>query len=541
MTEALQQIMSSATAEQKSVIENASASAVIISCPGSGKTFTTALRMAQRLKNWQSRCSGIALLSHTNIAINSFEEQFRELGYIALPKLPHFVGTLDGFITQFLLSNFGHIVMKCSRQPSLVNGNEKFLSNQQQLNVQFAKGVSGQFPINIGELMIGLNTNGTPYIYSSQGKGMALPKIPVDALKSLNAMGKQGFYTHDHARYWGAKVLDEMPKVCAAIARRFPEIIVDEAQDTNPWQQHILCKLEEAGAKLMLVGDPDQAIFEFGLGNATHLKQHKAQQGVDEKKLSKNLRSNQAIVTATKNFGTATDMSSDKICNADWQGAYIIGYDVGEEHLITAKFQQSAIQAGLSLEECVVIARSRDVVNRLRGDHTNFDNTITHRFAQAALQRDYYKNPREAFETCKQLILSLCEATQQWREIERNNDTAELRKEFRKKLWNYVRDSQNGLPCASLKAKTEWQPKLKGSLATICQDLVSLVEGFTYPQTLGNKITIKNLNDNPVISSAATGTKHSVQVNTVHGVKGDTFDAALYVMKKIFLPAFIIS
>jgi len=55
------------TSEQRDVVEHASASAAIIACPGSGKTFTTARRMEYRLRTWKSRDSGIALLSHTNV------------------------------------------------------------------------------------------------------------------------------------------------------------------------------------------------------------------------------------------------------------------------------------------------------------------------------------------------------------------------------------------------------------------------------------------------------------------------------------------
>lgn len=530
MTTNFQEVMEKATAEQKSVIEDASPSAAIISCPGSGKTFTTALRMAHRLNNWQSRYSGIALLSHTNIAINSFEKQFREIGYPALPKLPHFVGTLDGFITRFLLSNFGHIVMGCSRPPTLVNGTEGFLSNQQQLNVMFAKKPKGQFPISVAQLRVGLNNDGTAYLFTTHGKGETLPKNPTDALKALATLGKQGFYSHDHARYWGAKILEQLPKLCEILARRFPEIIVDEAQDTNPWQQHILCQLEKAGVKLMLVGDPDQAIFEFGMGNAAHLNQHKEQQGVESKELSKNLRSNQAIIAATKAFGTATDMSSDTPCTTDWQGAYIIGYGVSAECLVAEKFEQHIGNCGLSVNKCAIVARSNDVVRKLRGDNSAYKDTTTHRFAKAALRRDYHKNPHKAFDACQTLVLGLCDATQKWKERERDSSFDEFRKEFRKKLWSFVRDNQNGLPCASLKAKSEWQPKLKTSLQVLCQSL-STLDGFTYPQTLGNNITTRDFTDNPVMSTATSPmTQTTMRVDTVHGVKGDTFEAVLYLM-----------
>lgn len=538
MTEGFQQVMAKATTEQKDVIENASPSAAIISCPGSGKTFTTALRMAHRLNNWQSRCSGIALLSYTNIAISSFEKQFKDIGYLSLPKMPHFVGTLDGFITRFLVANFGHLVMGCSRAPTLIVGSESFLENE-QLKVWF-QGNPRDFPQNIGEMSVSINAQNQAFLwYSDRKKGIQiLPKQPFN-LDALTMLGKWGFYTHEHGRYWGAKVMEKMPKLCEILARRFPEIIVDEAQDTNPWQQRILSQLEQAGSKLMLVGDPDQAIFEFGMGNAAHLNQHKTQQGVDDKKLSKNLRSNQTIVAAAKVFGTATDMSSDILCADAWQGAYVIGYGADAECSVAEKFEQHIENCGLSGEMCAVVARSRDMVKKLRGDNSAYKDTPTHRFAKAALQRDFHGNPREAFEICKSIILQLCDATQKWKEIERDSNADTLRKEFRKKLWGFVRDNQNGLPCSSLKAKSEWHPKLKTALQALCQDL-STFDGFTYPQTLGNNITTRDLADSPVTNAATSAMIQSaMRVDTVHGVKGDTFEALLYLMTEKHLAPLI--
>ncbi|MFC3909666.1 UvrD-helicase domain-containing protein [Legionella dresdenensis] len=514
---------SKATPEQQDIIKNASTSSAIISCPGSGKTFTVALRMIYRLANWESTHSGIALLSHTNIAITSFEKQFKELGYSALPISPHFVGTLDGFITRFLLLNFGHIVMGCEGSPTLVRGNEKIFNNQTQLNVFFSK-----FPINVVKLKIGIDTDGTPLFYS-QEKGISYPIKQSQALQALTILGKQGFYTHDHARYWGSKILDEIPRLREILARRFPEIIVDEAQDTNIWQQRILCNLEQAGTQLMLVGDPDQAIFEFGMGNADHLNHHAQKKNVDNKKISKNIRSNQTIVTAIKPFGEATDMFSNNICSEQWQGAFFIKYNTNEENSALEKFSQYIRCNKLDEKHCAVIARSRDMVKKLTGDKSTYKSTVTHRFAKASLERDCHKNLLNAFDQCKELVLNLCEATQKWKALERDNTRNEIRKEFIKKLWSFVSDVENGLPCASLKAKSEWHPQLKKALQALCEELSSL-EGFICPQKLG--VTIKNtdLSDEPISSNVIPNKENGIHINTVHGVKGDTFDAVLYIM-----------
>src|ERR1019366_5810139 len=76
-----------------------------------------------------------------------------------------------------------------------------------------------------------------------------------------------GQHTHSDAALWASRILGHPtfgPAVRAEIARRFPLLIIDELQDTG----HFLGKsvrllLGHDGIRSVLVGDPDQAIFEF--------------------------------------------------------------------------------------------------------------------------------------------------------------------------------------------------------------------------------------------------------------------------------------
>ena len=48
--------------------------------------------------------------------------------------------------------------------------------------------------------------------------------------------GALGRATYDDAMYWSLQVLRRFPAVAAAVAGRFDEILVDEAQDTSELQ-----------------------------------------------------------------------------------------------------------------------------------------------------------------------------------------------------------------------------------------------------------------------------------------------------------------
>ena len=75
----------------------------IEACPGSGKTTLLVAKLAILARKWTESRSGLCVLSHTNVARLQIETRLggtaagqRLLGY------PHFIGTIHGFINQFL-------------------------------------------------------------------------------------------------------------------------------------------------------------------------------------------------------------------------------------------------------------------------------------------------------------------------------------------------------------------------------------------------------------------------------------------------------
>ncbi|MEW6558351.1 MAG: ATP-dependent helicase, partial [Elusimicrobiota bacterium] len=83
-----------------------------------------------------------------------------------------------------------------------------------------------------------------------------------------NRLQKAGYASQNDANYFGMKVLEQYPKIAKAIIYRFPSFIIDEAQDTSEIQMRIIDLLIDNGLdNIMLVGDPDQAIFEWNGAN----------------------------------------------------------------------------------------------------------------------------------------------------------------------------------------------------------------------------------------------------------------------------------
>src|SRR5580704_12057744 len=93
------------TDEQARVIAHPG-SAFVSACPGAGKTRVLVER-ARVLLNDRTASKGIAFLSFTNAAVSEFEQRLRDEGLLRSPPFPHFIGTFDSFVWQFLFVPFG--------------------------------------------------------------------------------------------------------------------------------------------------------------------------------------------------------------------------------------------------------------------------------------------------------------------------------------------------------------------------------------------------------------------------------------------------
>ena len=121
------------------------------------------------------------------------------------------------------------------------------------------------------------------------------------------AMAQRGACTQDQLieRLWRAT---QQPAFAAALAERWPLMLIDEFQDTDPRQWDIFRALYEAGDPdqrwLCLIGDPKQAIYRFRGGDlGTYLQARRfveaaAQDGLALAKLEANYRSAPGVLRA---------------------------------------------------------------------------------------------------------------------------------------------------------------------------------------------------------------------------------------------------
>ncbi len=258
-------MFSSLSEEQKKIVFSKSDKFVVRACPGSGKTYSVAARLANRIENWGHKRKGIAAMSFTNAAWQEIERQLKK--YFDLTntiQYPHFLGTIDSFINQYIFLPFGHLVMGCQRRPVLVGEPHSFWNYcpYERCYEQYFDIVS----YDLDESLIYPEVRNVFFFNYSQiiKKDGTESKHAVNLRKIKENMWKDGYANQRDANYFAVKIFEKYPPIAKALAARFPEFIIDEAQDTTEVQMRLIdILIENELDKIMLIGDPDQAIFEW--------------------------------------------------------------------------------------------------------------------------------------------------------------------------------------------------------------------------------------------------------------------------------------
>ncbi|GAP12985.1 superfamily I DNA and RNA helicase [Longilinea arvoryzae] len=360
---------------------------VVIACPGSGKTLTVSTRFMRRMKDWKRQSSGIATLSFTNVAHSEISGDLINDGFSPSPPFPHFLGTIDHFINTFIFLPFGHLVMGCSGRPNLI-GMGSNVWNQKELNLYWGNQKCyscklENFSYDINGRLIGGLVN-CPFDFTH-----------CRILK--NRFNRMGLATQSDAEYFTMRILERYPGIAKSLSTRFPEMIIDEAQDTSEIQMRIIDLLVMNGlSEVMLVGDPDQAIYEWRDARPDIFMRKTSQLEWQEPYyLDQNRRSSQLICNLTKNFSSSLRNISQAIgTDANFSlPPKLVTYDPNHLSTIKNDFINLCERQGLEIKpsEISVLVRTNRQLLKLRdiidmGDPWN--HAITRLLAQVAYYRD---------------------------------------------------------------------------------------------------------------------------------------------------------
>jgi len=459
------------------------------------------------------------LLSFTNTAIREFHEATTKVGKRDLLSNPNYVGTFDSFVERFIITPFGHLLNSSTKRPKLFLAPRPGDWNNKKLKGWLELKGGKKSTVPAWEIIPFPDNGKIAYKASSSFGGRTLSfrwGNPVNEFFDL------GYYTHAQRVYLACKILISRPHIAECLARRFPEVIVDEAQDTNIWLIILLACLRENGTKVTLVGDPDQCIYEFGMADANSLPALKNEWNIPERPLSYSFRCNNAIADSVRCIGGNEKFEgcgepNNKHCNA-----FIIRESDKRFSRSVLAFETHLDRAGISRAESAILCRAHQQLEAIRGDvKYKALQGLTKELALAAFHRDVRKDLKKSFQLVEFAIRKMVDEPEFWDALD-DDPESEKYCHFKLTLWKFTKTS-DGLPSVTENGNA-WIDQLKTNLASVFQDL-----GIKNIPKLGHKIKRTGLNQEqlelPLFKPQSLFPK--IRQETIHQVKGESIEGVL--------------
>ncbi|MGH2715861.1 MAG: UvrD-helicase domain-containing protein [Thermoleophilaceae bacterium] len=486
-------------------------------CPGSGKTRTVGVRLAWWSVNpeeidGQTRPRRIAALSYTNVAVDEIAAAAETAG--APVSEPDFLGTLHRFLLRYVVRPFGMKCMSCTEPPRLVTD-----PRTRSETVSFRDGWV-QRDVSIwdlhhradGSLVLGADAD---VLHETKLNATQIAaKVQQAGRKLKQELAAEGLMSFSDAMYWAQRALEDVEDA-RAVAARFDELVVDEAQDTMDTQVRCLQLLKAAGLRsLVVIGDPNQAIYGFAGAEPVRLEALVAGLGLDGLELTENWRSSQQICDSAVEFceRTAADRAVGPRADLAVEPELIV-YDDGQLRQAVEIFERRLGELELTAGKIAVLCRGRGTRDTLNGTGGGVFKGRLADLAELA-------HAVQQHETIGALTVQAIEdelLRHAWPDIV----DEELDETRRVQLRTAVFELASRLPDTALTAK-EWCKQAREATTATIASLTPTPATTFKPRTPPGTGAL-------VVADLLAGRRGALRARTIHAVKGESYDATLTV------------
>lgn len=525
--------MTELTDEQKEFLV-AEGRIVLCACPGSGKTFIVGKKLLKYLETWSHPYRGVAVLSFTNVASEEVVRQTSQLSEneFSSVSFPHFIGTLDSFINNFIFLRFGYLMQsKDRKRPHIVfdnYGESTFFSKDSQCH-----------------------RNGciqNPNMFHWSDSGLLRDNQPIDCdvqkkpcIAFKKAMLQKGWATQREVSALSLRLLKKYPSIATELAYRFPVIIIDEAQDTSREQIEIIDILSNAGTMTtILVGDPDQAIYEWRDATPEYFKAKINAPQWNTMYLTANFRSSQHICNATAKFSSLLSGKQPTTAKGD-HAAYPlkpillqVNSNKSREDVVY-KFKHLCQDNDITLNYDSVAVLTRGKIHSDTDINNLWQTPETYSLAAATYQW-HCASRKEAFHLCEKALFNMMIDDVSGMSSNEIKQAVEKRMDYA--LWTKsIILLLSLLPSATFSLRG-WQQKLMEQIEDMrTQSILSIRNQRNASDIIKLKTRTKTATgysseflDTPLKTFFEKKSTDGITISSVHGVKGESFDATLLIV-----------
>jgi DNA helicase-2/ATP-dependent DNA helicase PcrA len=296
------------TDSQKKAIEHGGGNLQLIACAGSGKTEVVARRVVHLLTPGHAQSMlprNIIAFTFTEKAAVELKERIVTRTREKLGNIPGmaemFVGTIHAFCLDLLKTEspkyLKYEVLNEVQQRLFIDRNSK------------ASGLTASTDLQGNPLRRYVDTGRYSEAISILREADISPKVlkgcsVVDGFHAYNdLLDAKSYLDYSSILENALEVLTEEAGVKERLAERVKYVIVDEYQDVNPIQEGIVWCLHDLGARLCVVGDDDQTIYQWRGSDVQNIITFADRYpDVEKVPIEENFRSSDGIVLTARPF-----------------------------------------------------------------------------------------------------------------------------------------------------------------------------------------------------------------------------------------------
>lgn len=230
---------------------------VVLAGPGSGKTTTLTLAMAEALTRVREP-RGIACITYNNECACELRARLAQLGIRANERV--FIGTVHSFAMSQVIAPYARCVMPELSNGFGVAGDAERKEVIREAHAQLDLGPGN--PLESWRFAEPKRRNVVDRTSSAwRGRNPEQADL-IELYESL--LHAKGLIDFDDMPLLAVRFVREHPWIRQALRAKFPEIFVDEYQDLGHGLNALVASLcFDGGTRLFAVGDPDQSMYRF--------------------------------------------------------------------------------------------------------------------------------------------------------------------------------------------------------------------------------------------------------------------------------------